>query len=168
MNDVNHSDIDISCLQEGYFWLDNSIIKGFDKQGNIHKFFRVKIDEYMNVNVIVPKNGYDNINDIDIASWQDVIELQKHHLKEIESKSLRLIKEKHDKFSDYTSIIPISTGKDSYGEVTHQYPNPDMQERVTYVGEDKGVLKFKGEAIDKGKVSREYEIKFRVFRKKVR
>lgn len=42
-----------------------------------------------------------------------------------------------------------------------------MQERVTYVGEDKGVLKFKGEAIDKGKVGREYEIKFRVFRKKI-
>lgn len=92
LNDVNNSDIDISCLQEGYFWLDNSIIKGFDKHGNIHKFFRVKIDEYMNVSVIVPKNGYDNINDIDIASWQDVIELQKHHLEEIESKSLRIIK----------------------------------------------------------------------------
>lgn len=53
-----------------------------------------------------------------------------------------------------------------YGEVLHQYPNPDMQERVTYVGEDKGVLKFKGEAINKGKAGREYEIKFRVFRKK--
>lgn len=53
-----------------------------------------------------------------------------------------------------------------YGEVLHQYPNPDMQERVTYVGEDNGVLKFKGEAIHKGKAGREYEIKFRVFRKK--
>ena len=53
-----------------------------------------------------------------------------------------------------------------YGEVTHQYPNPDMQERITYVGEDKGVLKFKGEAISKGNVVREYEIRFRVFRKK--
>lgn len=53
-----------------------------------------------------------------------------------------------------------------YGEVTHQYPNPDMQERITYVGEDKGVLKFKGEAIDKGNIDREYEIRFRVFRKK--
>lgn len=54
-----------------------------------------------------------------------------------------------------------------YGEVTHQYPNPDMQERVTYVCEDNGVLKFKGEAINNGKVGREYEIKFRVFRKKM-
>lgn len=53
-----------------------------------------------------------------------------------------------------------------YGEVTHQYPNPNMQERITYIGEDKGVLKFKGEAINKGNVDREYEIRFRVFRKK--
>lgn len=53
-----------------------------------------------------------------------------------------------------------------YGEVTHQYPNPDMQERITYVGEDGDGLKFKGEAIDKGNVVREYEIRFRVFRKK--
>lgn len=31
-------------LKEGYFWLDRSIIKGFDKQGNEHKFYRVKIE----------------------------------------------------------------------------------------------------------------------------
>ena len=53
-----------------------------------------------------------------------------------------------------------------YGEVTHQYPNPNMQERITYIGEDKSVLKFKGEAINKGNVSRKYEIKFMIFRKK--
>ena len=33
----------LSELKEGYFWLDNQIIKGFDKQGNIHKFYRIKI-----------------------------------------------------------------------------------------------------------------------------
>lgn len=53
-----------------------------------------------------------------------------------------------------------------YGEVTHQHPNPRMQERITYIGEDKGVLKFKGETINKGNIDREYEIRFRVFRKK--
>lgn len=31
-------------LKEGYFWLDNQIIKGFDKQGIEHKFYRVKVD----------------------------------------------------------------------------------------------------------------------------
>lgn len=52
-----------------------------------------------------------------------------------------------------------------YGEVTHQYPNPDLQERITYIGEDEGVLKFKGERINKGNVDTEYEVRFRVFRK---
>lgn len=53
-----------------------------------------------------------------------------------------------------------------YGEVTHQYPNPDIQERTTYIGEDNGALKFKSEHINKGNVDREYEIIFRVFRKR--
>lgn len=70
---------------------------------------------------------------------------------------------------DASKFVFYEDGHDlnsEYGEVTHQYPNPDMQERITYVGEDKGVLKFKGEAISKGNVVREYEIRFRVFRKK--
>lgn len=54
-----------------------------------------------------------------------------------------------------------------YGEVTHQYLNPDLQERITYIGEDEGALKFKGEYINKGNVNTEYEIRFRVFRKKI-
>lgn len=37
----------LSDLKEGYFWLDNQIIKGFDKQGNIHKFYRIKISDLL-------------------------------------------------------------------------------------------------------------------------
>ena len=32
-------------LKEGYFWLDRQIVKGFDKQGNIHKFYRINISD---------------------------------------------------------------------------------------------------------------------------
>lgn len=53
-----------------------------------------------------------------------------------------------------------------YGVVVHQYPNPDIQKRVTYVGEEKGVFKFKAERIDKGIAAKAYEIRFRVYRKK--
>jgi hypothetical protein len=53
-----------------------------------------------------------------------------------------------------------------YGQVTHQYPNPNMQERITYVNENNGVLTFRGEAINKNKIDREYDIKFMIFRKK--
>ena len=57
--------------------------------------------------------SYDNISDVDLASWQDLIELQKEHLTQLEADSLELIKEKTEKFNTYTSIIPISMGKDS-------------------------------------------------------
>ena len=57
--------------------------------------------------------SYDNIADVDLASWQDLIELQKEHLMQLEADSLKLIKENTEKFNTYTSIIPVSMGKDS-------------------------------------------------------
>ena len=57
--------------------------------------------------------SYDNIADVDLASWKDLIELQKEHLTQLEADSLELIKEKTKKFNTYTSIIPVSMGKDS-------------------------------------------------------
>ena len=100
-------------LKEGYFWLDKSIIKGFDKQGNEHKFYRVKIENSLERLDCTKLKSYDNISDVDLASWQDLIELQKEHLTQLEADSLELIKEKTEKFNTYTSIIPVSMGKDS-------------------------------------------------------
>lgn len=57
--------------------------------------------------------SYDKISDIDLANWQDLIELQKKHLMNLESESLNLIKEKIEKYNTYTPIIPVSMGKDS-------------------------------------------------------
>lgn len=100
-------------LKEGYFWLDKSIIKGFDKQGNEHKFYRVKIENSLERLDCTKLKSYDNIADVDLASWQDLIELQKEHLTQLEADSLELIKEKAERFNTYTSIIPVSMGKDS-------------------------------------------------------
>lgn len=100
-------------LKEGYFWLDKSIIKGFDKQGNEHKFYRVKIENSLERLDCTKLKSYDNIADVDLASWQDLIELQKERLTQLEADSLELIKEKTEKFNTYTSIIPVSMGKDS-------------------------------------------------------
>ena len=35
-------------LEEGYYWIDNQIIKAFDKKGVIHKLYRLKIDDNLN------------------------------------------------------------------------------------------------------------------------
>lgn len=85
---------ELSDLKEGYFWLDKSIIKGFDKQGKEHKFYRIKIsDDLEAVQVLILKN-YDSISNIDLASWEDLIALNKERLTQLESNSLDLIKEK--------------------------------------------------------------------------
>ena len=104
-------------------------------------------------------------NKIDYVWFDTGLEYQatKDHLKYLEEKYGVNIS-----VEDASYFVFHEHGHDlnsEYGEVTHQYPDPNMQERITYISEDKGVLKFKGEAINKGKVSREYEIRFRVFRK---
>ena len=32
-------------LDEGYYWIDNQIVKVFDTNGKLHKLYRLKIDE---------------------------------------------------------------------------------------------------------------------------
>ena len=100
-------------LEEGYYWLDNSIIKTFDKEGNIHKLYRIIIDDKdLSMTYKVPK-GYSKREDINIASWDDLIEMNKSHLENIESEAKQLIRDKMDKFNGYIPLVPVSMGKDS-------------------------------------------------------
>lgn len=105
---------ELSKIKEGYFWLDKQIIKAFDKQGNIHKILRVNIsDDLTYIKLTKPKTGYSNLDNIDIASWDDMVGANLLHLKRLEGSSLGLIIEKLTKFKEYTPIIPVSMGKDS-------------------------------------------------------
>jgi 3'-phosphoadenosine 5'-phosphosulfate sulfotransferase (PAPS reductase)/FAD synthetase len=99
-------------LNEGYYWYDNSIIKAFDKQGNIHKIYRLKVNDDLSMTYSIPK-GYDDIRSFDLASWEDTIEVNKDRIEALERESLELIKNKIEKFANFTPLIPISTGKDS-------------------------------------------------------
>lgn len=103
----------LSDLKEGYFWLDNQIIKGFDKQGNIHKFYRISISDDLKLAINKPKNGYENIEDIELANWNYLIETSKAHLENIESEAKQLIMDKMRKFDGYIPLVPVSMGKDS-------------------------------------------------------
>lgn len=107
------SEQELSDVKEGYFWLDRLIIKGFDKQGNVHKFYKVKVSEDLETVQVVKPKKYENIVDVNLASWNDLIELNKKHLQEIEGKSLQLIQDKMEKYKEYTPLIPMSMGKDS-------------------------------------------------------
>lgn len=100
-------------LTEGYFWLDRQIIKGFDRQGNIHKFFKVNVNNNLSaVSITIPK-GYKTLNEIDLISWKDLIDMNYNHLRKMESDSFKLIKEKTEKYKGHTPLIPVSMGKDS-------------------------------------------------------
>ena len=100
-------------LEEGYYWLDNSIIKTFDKEGNIHKLYRIVInDEDLSMAYKVPK-GYSKREDIDIASWNDVVEMNKESIRQKEKESLELITKVLSDYKDYSPQILTSGGKDS-------------------------------------------------------
>lgn len=99
-------------LEEGYYWLDNQIIKAFDKRGNIHKLYRIVIADDLSVSYKIPHN-YETIEKLDLASWTDLIEMNHSHLEQIESEAKQLICEKMNKYESYIPLVPVSMGKDS-------------------------------------------------------
>ena len=100
-------------LEEGYFWLDNQIIKGFDVNGKIHKFYKIKVDSTMKYFINSEIKGYDSISDVELMSWNDLISFRRHILCKLEFDSMNLIIKEMNKFKDYTPLIPVSMGKDS-------------------------------------------------------
>lgn len=99
-------------IPEGYYWYDKSIIKAFDKDGNMHKIYRLKINDDLSMSYSIPK-GYHSVNDFEIASWSEIVQLHKADTKNKENAALELIYNKMKQYKDHTPIIPISTGKDS-------------------------------------------------------
>lgn len=61
-----------------------------------------------------------------------------------------------------------------FATVIHQYPNPDMQLKVEYMGEDNGALLYRGTSLKRNKDSDtfledySYDIKFWMYRKNVK
>lgn len=120
------SGMELPDLKEGYFWLDKSIIKGFDKDGKIHKLYRINVSDDMKLNITTPKTGYSDINSVELISWDDLIKININHLQEIEDKAKQLITEKVNKFNQYIPLVPVSMGKDSQVTcylVRQCYPN---------------------------------------------
>lgn len=97
-------------LQEGYYWLDNSIIKAYDIEGNIHKILRICIDD--NLNITVKEYKKEN-KEYTIESWQETIYRNKDRLFKLEINSLKLIYDSKEKYKNYENIVLSSTGKDS-------------------------------------------------------
>lgn len=102
---INSNQLDF--LTEGYYWVDNQIIKVFDKQGNLHKLFKLNIDT--NLNIIV--KPYKNIFQGEIETWNDTILRLQDRLTTLEQDSLNLLGNYRN--TDRIIIDTNSTGKDS-------------------------------------------------------
>lgn len=103
---LNDNGIDLN-LKEGYWWIDNLIIKGFDDKGNIIKFARIHIDNDLKLSYTKYKS-----NNINIISWNDLINKNLDRINELEFQSIRLLKA-YGQNTDRTTIDTNSTGKDS-------------------------------------------------------
>lgn len=106
-------DVNKYKLKEGYYWLDRQIIKAYDIEGNIHKILRLYVDESLNITT-----KHYKIKDFKIESWQNTIHRNTDRLQELETESLKLIRDNLAQHNDYEPIILTSGGKDS-NLVTH-------------------------------------------------
>ncbi len=104
---LNDNNINLP-IQEGYFWLDNQIIKAYDKSGTLHKIYRLKVDNDLNITCKPYKN-----NNIILESWQDTLQRNINTLAELEQQSIQLIQDKVKMYKDYIPVVLTSDGKDS-------------------------------------------------------
>lgn len=95
-------------LREGYYWLDKQIIKAFDKQGKVHKVARLFVDDDLNITYKIYQDS-----EYIIASWHDLVELNKTRLEEIEKSSVTKIKTYSKKYEGFEPAVLTSGGKDS-------------------------------------------------------
>lgn len=104
---LHHKSVNLD-LKEGYYWLDRQIIKCFDKKCNIHKIARLKTENDLSMTYTIYKE-----KPFEIASWNDLIELNKKELLYLEQKAKKLILDSIEKYKEYEPICLTSGGKDS-------------------------------------------------------
>jgi len=97
-------------LVEGYYWLDNQIIKAFNKKNKIEKIFRINITDDLQVSfkpyAKVPKFE-------DLQSWEETYQYYKNEIHNKEAESLHVINTIIAKYPEHELILTTSKGKDS-------------------------------------------------------
>lgn len=104
---LKNSGVDIP-IQEGYYWLDRQIIKGYDVEGNLHKIYRIKIDDNLDITYTKYKN-----KKLQLENWQNTVQRKLKKLSQLEENSDKLIQKSFKKYSQHEPIVLYSGGKDS-------------------------------------------------------
>lgn len=98
-------------FEEGQFWIDNQVVKGFDSSGNQCYLYRIKTTDSLEQS-ITPHKDLKKYKNITFETWEDTVKRLTPHLNEIEKYSLELLSE-YKENTDRRVIVLNSTGKDS-------------------------------------------------------
>ena len=99
-------------IQEGTYWLDNGIIKGFNKEtGELHNLYKYTVDNDLNIMIKEHKDYKKSIKAM-FETWSETVERLNSHLNNLEQESINLLQE-YGNNTDRTIIDTNSTGKDS-------------------------------------------------------
>lgn len=98
-------------IEEGTYWLNNQVIKGFDVNGNTHNFYRLKVGDDLSISV-KKHADYLKSKSFELESWEQTICRLSDRLNDLEQYSLSMLKE-HGLNTQSKIIDTSSTGKDS-------------------------------------------------------
>ena len=99
-------------IKEGYYWLDNGIIKAFTPDGQLHKLYKYKVNDDLTINITKYQDSNLIKNHI-FETWEETVERNSERLSALENESLDLIRRVMNDYADYDMYISTSTGKDS-------------------------------------------------------
>lgn len=99
-------------LKEGIYWLDNAIIKAFDKDGIERKVYKIITNDDLTITYktfCIPTKVLNS----GFETWEETINRNKKRLDSLELESIDLIRDRCEKYNGYKYVILNSTGKDS-------------------------------------------------------
>lgn len=115
INFLKDHNINLDWLEEGYYWLDNGIVKGFEQDGTLKKIASIKTsinqDKNSKYHYKLTLKYNNPINNP--MSWEQTVNKFNNQLENKVEQAKCMTQISIQKFKDYTPYILTSTGKDS-------------------------------------------------------
>lgn len=96
-------------ISEGKYWLDDTFIECFDKQGVLHKLYKYKVNQDLTINI----SKYKDYIECDAETWEETYQRLKWNIYTKIEESVGVILDIFKYYSDYDFWCMTSTGKDS-------------------------------------------------------
>ena len=100
-------------ISEGIYWLDNGIIKAFNKNtGELCNLYKYKVFDDLSIQITEHKEYAKSMKFI-FETWEETVERNIVKLNKLEDESINLISKFAKENPDYIKYVLTSTGKDS-------------------------------------------------------